>query len=86
VLVSTHVPPQIIPVPEQVHEPLLQISPGPHVMPQPPQSSGLVMVSTHDPLQSVCVVPQPQLPFVHARPAAHALPHEPQWSGSVIKS
>jgi hypothetical protein len=73
----------------------VQLVPGPHTVPHPPQLNGSRSSSTH-------VVPQHdsggghvgppgpphpgalQIPPMHEAPTAHACPHDPQLSGSLF--
>jgi hypothetical protein len=74
------------PVPEPpVQLPLLQLWPGPHLLPQLPQLLVLVM-STQLPLQYIWLEePQLQVPLMQDSPVEQALPQLPQSFGFVLE-
>ena len=74
-------------VAELEHDPLAQLSPAAHTLPQAPQLLGSVWRSTHAPLHSVPVhVDAWHAPAVQTSPGGHATPQAPQLFGSVCVS
>jgi hypothetical protein len=82
------------PLQPPTHFDAVQLVPGKHAMPQPPQLRLSRVSSTHDVPQHESGggqlgppgPPHPgvlQIPATHEAPAAHACPHDPQLSGSV---
>jgi hypothetical protein len=64
----------------------VQLWPGLHTLPQPPQFLGSTSTLTQALSQELVSPPQPQAPFKHDAPAPHSLPQPPQFEGSVAVS
>jgi len=64
----------------------VQLCPGLHCLPQPPQFFGSTSTLTQALSQELVSPPQPQAPLRHEAPAPHSLPHAPQFEGSVLVS
>ena len=96
-VVSTHVPPHVVPAQAPAHDPLVHIPgsggkppPGGHTVAQAPQLKASVCRFTQTPPQLVKPVAQPvttQLPAWHARVVvgslAQGVPQAPQFAASL---
>ena len=59
----------------QTHEPLRQVRPEVHILPQPPQFRGSVRTFTQALPQRLVSAPHAQVPLLHDAPPAQARPH-----------